>query len=83
MKKLLAFNGLSPLTALSGWLKRRMSTAELQNRRKAMLEHEEIMTVHVEGWKEPHYALAADATSRHSWQVAAQGPIPQDTTMTK
>jgi uncharacterized protein len=82
MKKLLAFNGLSPLKVLSGWLKRRMSTAELKNRRNAMLEHEEIVTVHVEGWKEPHYALAADAPLLETLMAGGvpKAWIPQDTT---
>jgi uncharacterized protein YcaQ len=47
-----------------------------------MLEHEEIVTVHVEGWKEPHYALAADAP--HLDTLMAGGVpkdwVPQDTT---
>jgi uncharacterized protein YcaQ len=81
MKKLLAFNGLSPLKILSGWLKRRMSTAELKNRRNAMLEREEIVTVHVEGWKEPHYALAADAPLLDTLMAGGvpKAWIPQDT----
>ena len=59
-----------------------MSAAELKNRREAMLEHEEIVTVHIEGWKEPHYVLAADVPTLET--LAAGGVpnawIPQDTT---
>ena len=82
MKKLLAFNGLSPLRAASGWLKRRMNAAELQNRREVMVEHEEIVTVHVEGWKEPHYALATDVPLLETLMggVVPNAWIPRDTT---
>ena len=82
MMKLLAFHGLSPLKTLSGWLKRQMSAAEAKNRREAMLEHEEIVTVDIEGWKEPHYVLATDVPLLEIL-MAGDVPkawIPQDTT---
>ena len=82
IKKLVAFNGLSPLTSLSGWLKRRMSAAEVKNRREAMLVNGEIVKIHVQGWKEPHYALAADAPLLDTLMAGGvpKAWAPQDTT---
>jgi uncharacterized protein len=82
IKKLLAFDGLSPLKSLSGWLKRRVSVAELKKRREAMLVDGEMVTVHVEGWKEPYYALAADAPLLDTLMAGGvpEAWAPQDTT---
>jgi uncharacterized protein len=82
LKKLLAFHSLSPLTSLSRWLKRRMRAAELKNRREAMLVHGEMVTVHVEGWKEPHFALASDAPVLDTLMAGGvpKAWTPQDTT---
>jgi uncharacterized protein len=82
IKKLLAFDGLSPLKSLSGWLKRRVSAAELKKRREAMLVDGEMVTVHVEGWKEPYYALAADAPLLDTLMAGGVPGAwaPQDTT---
>jgi uncharacterized protein len=82
IKKLLAFSGLSPLTSVSGWLKRRMSPAELKKRREAMLVNGETVKVHVEGWKEPYYALAADAPLLDTLMAGGvpKAWVPQDAT---
>jgi uncharacterized protein len=82
MKKLLAFDGLSPLRGLSGWLKRQVSAAELKSRREAMLASNEIVTVHIEGWKEPHYVLAADVPLLETLMAGGvpEAWTPQDTT---
>ena len=82
LKKLLAFHGLSPLTSLSRWLKRRMHAVELKNRREAMLANGEMVTVHVEGWKEPYFALTSDGPVLDTL-MAGGVPIawkPQETT---
>jgi uncharacterized protein len=82
IKKLLAFYGLSPLRSLSSWLKRKMSAKEVKSRYEAMLVNGEIVAVHVEGWKEPCYALAEDAP-RIETLIAGRVPNawkPQDTT---
>jgi hypothetical protein len=82
LKKLLAFHGLSPLTSLSRWLKRRMRAAELKHRREAMLANGEMVTVHVEGWKEPHFALASDVPVLDTLMAGGVPTAwtPQDTT---
>jgi uncharacterized protein YcaQ len=82
IKKLLAFYGLSPLTSLGDWLKRPIRPTEMQRRRKAMLENGEIVAVHVDGWKAPHYALAADAPLLDTLSSGGvpQAWHPQDTT---
>jgi uncharacterized protein len=75
VKKLLAFYGLSPLTSLGDWLKRPVSATEMQRWRAAMLEQGEIIAVHVDGWKTPCYALAADAPRLDTLRA---GGVPQE-----
>jgi uncharacterized protein len=59
-----------------------MSATELKNRREAMLMNGEIVKIHVQGWKEPHYALAADAPLLDALMVGdvPKAWAPQDTT---
>lgn len=82
LKKLLAFYGLHPLTALGDLLKRPVSAAELRQRRAALLQQGEIVAVRVEGWHTPHYAHASDAPLLAALQDGAIPPAwqPHDTT---
>ena len=61
IKKEIAFFGLCKLQSWGSLLKRTVSLAETKAHYETMLAEGELMTVQVEGWKGPRYALAADA----------------------
>ena len=64
IKKEIAFNGLLGLLKLASigdLLQRKVNLAEVKALYEKMLADGELMMVKVESWKEPRYALAADA----------------------
>jgi uncharacterized protein YcaQ len=66
-RKALAFMGLSRArtftNSFSGFIERRVSLDEAQRRLNKMIHRGEVLSLQVEGWKEPLYALAEDAAA--------------------
>jgi uncharacterized protein YcaQ len=66
-RKALAFMGLSRArtftNSFSGFIERRVSLDEAQRRLNKMIDRGEVVSLQVEGWKEPLYALADDAAA--------------------
>jgi hypothetical protein len=64
-RKALAFMGLSRARTFTnswaGFIERRVSLDEGQRRLNKMIDHGEVVSLQAEDWKEPLYALAADA----------------------
>jgi uncharacterized protein len=64
-RKALAFMGLSRartfINSFAGFIERRVSLDEGQRRLHKMIDHGEVMSLQVEGWQEPLYALTDDA----------------------
>jgi uncharacterized protein YcaQ len=62
--KALAFMGLSRArtftNSFAGFIERRVSLAEAQKRLNKMIHAGEVVSLQVEGWREPLYALAED-----------------------
>jgi len=64
-RKALAFRGLSTVKgfadSLGGFIERRVPRDEGEKRLRKMIDAGEALTLNVEGWKEPLYALGDDA----------------------
>jgi hypothetical protein len=58
--KMIAADGLTPLRNVGNDLKRKVAASELSAWRAARLAAGELIEVHVEGWRAPQVALAAD-----------------------
>ncbi len=65
-RKALAFKGLSTArswaNSFAGFIERRVSFDEAQQRLNKLIAADEVVSVEVEDWKEPLYALAEDVT---------------------
>lgn len=81
-RKLIAYQGIGRVAALTGWLSRRVTRAEEQAIERGLVEAGEIVPVTVEGWRSGHHVLASDV--RLLRQVARGGTPerwrPLDTT---
>ena len=85
-RKALAFMGLSRArtftNSFAGFIERRVSLDEAQKRLNKMIDRGEAVSLQVESWKEPLYALAEDAptlTTLEAGDVPAEWQ-PLDTT---
>ena len=60
MRKLVGADGLAPMRTVGNFMRRKVSPAELAAWRQSKLDAGELIDVHVEGWRAPQVALAAD-----------------------
>src|SRR5919199_1018914 len=72
--KEISFNGLARLNRVSDSFLRGVPFGTAKQVREAMLADGEIVEVRVEGWKEPHVALAGDAQVLHD---IGAGRVPE------
>ena len=78
-RKALAFMGLSRArtftNSFAGFIERRVSLDEGQRRLNKMIDSGEVVSLQVEGWKEPLYALAEDTPTLAALEA---GDIPTE-----
>lgn len=78
-RKALAFGGLSRARAFAnsfaGFIERRVSLDEAQQRLNKMIDKSAVVPLQVEGWKEPLYALAEDAPALMALEA---GDVPAE-----
>ncbi len=72
-RKLVAYQGIGRISALSGWLSKRVTAAEQQALERDLVDAGEIVLVAVEGWRGAHYALASDV---RLLREVARGGVP-------
>lgn len=73
VRKLVAFQGIGKISALTLWLSRRVTSAEQQALERDLVEAGEIVPVAVEGWRGVHYVLAGDVSLLRQ---VARGVVP-------
>ena len=74
IKKDISFSGLSRMSRASDSFHRGVPFEKLKQIRDTMLADGDIIEVHVEGWKQVHYALGSDAEALHD---LSEGRVPE------
>lgn len=72
-RKFVAYQGIGRVSALSGWLSKRVTATEQRAIERDLVDSGEIVPVAVEGWRGAHYVLASDA---RLLREVARGGVP-------